>query len=124
MIRIGLVVHNIHDEFSIELIKGTEQFCSKNSCQLSILPVNAKNISAHGYEYRYQASMDLINCHNFDGVIFSGGSLSSFVTLDEYKAILDKIESVPIVNITTDVKGYPYVTSDSQSAFKKIITHQ
>ena len=123
MTRIGLVVHNIHDEFSIELIKGADLFCSKNSCQLFILPVNAKNISAYGYEYRYQASMDFINSSNFDGLIFSGGSLSSFVTLDEYKEILDKIKSVPIVNITTDVKGYPYVTSDSQSAFKKIITH-
>ena len=65
MTRIGLVVHNIHDEFSIELIKGADLFCSKNSCQLFILPVNAKNISAYGYEYRYQASMDFINSSNF-----------------------------------------------------------
>lgn len=123
MTRIGLVVHNIHDDFSVELIKGVELFCEENSCQLFIIPVNAKNSGVYGYEYRYQANMELINHNNLDGIIVSAGTISAFINSDEYKRILDSKESLPIVNVTTDVKGYPFVISDSQKAFKKLVQH-
>jgi len=123
MTRIGLVVHNIHDDFSIELIKGAELFCEENSCQLFILPVNSKNSGVYGYEYRYQANMELINHNNLDGIIVSGGTVSAFINPTEYKKILNSKKSLPIVNITTDIKGYPFVISDSEKAFKKLIQH-
>ena len=40
--RIGLVLHNIHEEYSVELIKGVKRFCKENSIQLILFPINSK----------------------------------------------------------------------------------
>lgn len=121
--RIGLVLHNIHEEYSVELIKGVKRFCKENSIQLILFPINSKLSEKFNFEYRNHAIKELINKSNLDGVIFSAGTLCSFITKKDFKNELDKLSDIPIVNIGINIPGYSFVTSDTKQAFKKMVSH-
>lgn len=121
--RIGLVLHNIHEEYSVELIKGVKRFCKENSIQLILFPINSKLSEKFNFEYRNHAIKELINKSNLDGVIFSAGTLCSFITKKDFKNELDKLGDIPIVNIGINIPGYSFVTSDTKKAFKKMVSH-
>lgn len=121
--RIGLAVHNIHEEYSIELIKGAQRFCKEYGYQLVIFPINAKNSDRHGYEYRHGAVKRLINKSNLSGVILSSATLTSFMDLNEFYEDIKDLEDLPVVHVGLKVPGYSSVTSDSEIAFKKMIRH-
>lgn len=121
--RIGLVLHNIHEEYSVELIKGVKRFCKENNIQLILFPINAKQSEKFNFEYRNHAIKELINKSNLDGVIFSAGTLCSFITKKDFNNDLDELGDIPIVNIGMNIPGYSFVTSDTKKAFKKMVSH-
>lgn len=121
--RIGLILHNIHEEYCVELIKGVERFCNEQNYQLILFPINAKLSEEFGFEYRHHAIKELINKNNIDGAIFSSGALCSYIEKDEFKKDLDRITPLPIVNIGLEISGYSYVSSNTNTAFKNNITH-
>lgn len=121
--RIGLAVHNIHEEYSIELIKGAQKFCKEFGYQLIVFPINAKNSDRHGYEYRHGAVKRLINKANLSGVILSSATLTSFMDINEYIDDIKILEDLPVVHVGLKIPGYSSVTSDSEIAFKKMIRH-
>lgn len=121
--RIGFAVHNIHEEYSVELIRGIRNFCKEFNYQLYIFPINAKHADRYGFEYRHGGIKDLINYHNLDGLILSSASLTSFMDIEEYKEALAKLEPLPIVHIGLKIPGTSCVTSDSEQAFKRMVSH-
>ncbi|MCR5614420.1 GGDEF domain-containing protein [Treponema sp.] len=121
--RIGLVVHNIHEEYSIELIRGVEKFCNENKDQLILFPISQKYAERYGFDSRLRGIKEVVNYNNLDGAVFSAGALCSFCPKEEYKESLEKLRPLPIVNIGMNIAGFPSVTSDSEAAFKKTIAH-
>lgn len=122
MKRIGLAVHNIHEEYSIELIKGVEKFCLENNYQFIIVPISAKHAEQHGFEGRQQAIKEIITRNNFDAVIVSAGPMCTFITKEEFAQDLKKYD-LPIVNVGLEIDDFPAVLSDAKEAFSNTITH-
>lgn len=122
MKRIGLAVHNIHEEYSIELIKGVEKFCTENNYQFIIVPISAKHAEKFGFEGRPQAIKEIITIYNFDAMIMSAGPLCTFITKEEFAQDLKKF-NIPVVNIGLEIEGFPAVLSDSKNAFVNTISH-
>lgn len=121
--RIGFAVHNIHEEYSVELIRGIQKFCKEFNYQLFIFPINAKYSDRFGFEYRHGSMKDLITNHNLDGLILSSASLTSFMDLNEYTQNISVLEPLPLVHIGVNIPGKSCVTSDSEKAFKRMLTH-
>lgn len=122
MKRIGLAVHNIHEEYSIEIIKGVEKFCKENNYQFIIVPISAKHAEQHGFEGRSQAIKEILTKQNFDALIISAGPMCTFITKDEFAEELKKYD-LPVVNIGVEIKNFPTVLCDAKTAFSNTITH-
>lgn len=121
--KIGLVLHNLHEEFSLEISKGVERFCNEKSYSLILLPICPKYSEEHNFEYRNRAILKLINNHNLDGIIYCASSLGSFESKTEVKKDIDALAPLPIVNIGMHIQPYPYVRSESKNAFKNMLLH-
>lgn len=121
--KIGFAVHNIHEEYSVELIRGVQKFCKAFNYQLFIFPINAKNANLFGFEYRHGAIKDLINRNNLDGLILCSASLTSFMDKDEFLQCISGLKPLPLVHIGIEFNGESCVTSDSEKAFKRMIVH-
>ena len=119
----GLAVHNIHDEYNVELIRGVQKFCKDYNHQLFIFPINAKHADKYGYEYRYGGIKGLISANNLDGLILSSASLSSFIDEKDFLNCISQLEPLPTVHIGMALPGKNCVTSDSEDAFKRMISH-
>lgn len=123
MKKIGIVVHNIHEEYSVELINGLEQFCNENGFELVIFPISIKYAEEHGFEYRHQAIKNLININNVDALVLSSAVLCTFESKEEYKQKILSLSPLPCVNVGIDIPGLYCVTSNSEDAFKKNVIH-
>ena len=123
MKKIGLAVHNIHEEYSIELIRGVEKYCSENDLQLLLFPINAQKSENHGFEYRAQSIKNLLTPENVDALILSSGTLSSFITKEEFIEYVKTLSPLPVVSIGVDVPGVPTILSNSKKAFTNNIKH-
>lgn len=121
--KIGLAVHNIHEEYSVELIRGVQEFCKEYNYQLFIFPINAKHADKYGYEYRHGGIKGLISINNLDGLILSSASLSSFMDGKDFLESISHLEPLPTVHIGIALPGKSCVTSDSEDAFKRMISH-
>lgn len=121
--KIGFAVHNIHEEYSVELIRGIQKFCKEFNHQLFVFPINAKHSDKYGFEYRHGGIKGLITSFNLDGLILSSASLTSFMDEKEFLEDIENLAPLPVVHVGLEIEGANCVTSDSEDAFKRMINH-
>lgn len=66
---------------------------------------------------------NLVDRDNVDGLVISGGSLSSQVSAREFQAFCDRYRPLPMVNIGAVVDGIPSVMIDNVSGLRGAVSH-
>jgi DNA-binding LacI/PurR family transcriptional regulator/anti-anti-sigma regulatory factor len=66
---------------------------------------------------------DLVAPDNVDGLVISSGSLSTFVSAEEYEDFCDRYRSLPLVSIGLALEGIPSVLVDNVHGLRGVIDH-
>lgn len=108
---VGLVLHNMHNDFFAPLLSGIEQVVNKN--QYNLLVATYKSPARN-------ESQPPIGPHNTDGMLVFADSLSEeqLKHLCQTKFPLVLIHRTPPVNLKI-----PFVTVENKAATRKIIDH-
>ncbi len=75
------------------------------------------------FELHRNAIYDLVSPDNVDGLIISSGSLSGFVSLEEFKDFYSRYRSLPMVSIGLALEGIPSVLVDNEKGLRDAISH-
>ncbi|MBY8981892.1 MAG: substrate-binding domain-containing protein [Candidatus Lokiarchaeota archaeon] len=66
---------------------------------------------------------DLIHSDNIDGLIAFSGTLSNFITYDQFCEFLQKYKNIPIVSLSLNIPKIPSITVDNVSGMRELISH-
>jgi DNA-binding LacI/PurR family transcriptional regulator/anti-anti-sigma regulatory factor/GAF domain-containing protein len=66
---------------------------------------------------------DLVNADNVDGLIISGGSLSSYVSMEEFETFYSRYRPIPMVSVGLALEGIPSVLVDNEKGLRDAIGH-
>lgn len=121
--RIGLLIHNIHDSYSIQITEGLKKYCRENNYHLTTFPVSAMNAGKFGFEYRHNPLLQLVTKNNVDGLVVSTGSITSFMTLTEIEDFFAKFKDLPVVSLGIDVPSVPIIQVKTEEPFKEMVRH-
>jgi sigma-B regulation protein RsbU (phosphoserine phosphatase) len=66
---------------------------------------------------------DLVSADNVDGLIISGGSLSSYVSMEEFETFYGRYCPMPMVSVGLALKGIPSVLVDNDKGLRDAIGH-
>lgn len=66
---------------------------------------------------------DLIDIENFNGFIFSGGTMGNNIPINEYKNFLQRFSRKPCISIGSTADLYPEFISDNEAGMQDILNH-
>lgn len=121
--KVGIVIHNIHDEYSEDLLNGLETSCKKKNNQLIIFPVTSSKHVTDIIEYKNLSNLPLVNKNNIDSLVISSGSVLNNFTKKEFSDILEHFKDLNSVCISQRIPGMLFISSNAKYSFKRMVAH-
>ncbi len=128
--NIALLLGDIRDVYSNEVVKGAMQAAKENGSNLLIVPGRyfqaGEEYLLGEHEYQYQTLFTYFTKNNVDMVILCAGSVG-YVSDCDGRNSLDlfrkRIGNIPLITISGDAPGVPNVRYDNFSGIHKGITY-
>lgn len=121
--KIGLLIHDSHSEYSMELIKGLENECAKCGAQLVIFTVGEFNCFWSKNEYQCRAVAFFISSNNIDALICASGTQLNNISMEEFTDYLNSFKPLPVVSVGVELPNIPSVVADCARGLKNLINH-
>ncbi|MBN1413081.1 MAG: GGDEF domain-containing protein [Spirochaetales bacterium] len=120
--RIGLLTDRIDYNYQKKILSGIMDMCDRHG--MDFLCYSGGPLGSP-YEYEDQRNIifDLVGEQILDGIILLSGSLSNFITQEEYSRFYKRFLYLPMVSIAVDLPGVPSVLIDNRKGFTDLITH-
>ncbi len=93
---IGFLTHGLMDEYAALLWQGAMDAADEEGLNLLTCPGRDLG-STHEFEARANVVYDLIGPENVDGIVISGGPMSSFVGLEGYRKFCAQYAGLPLL---------------------------
>ncbi|MGD9201950.1 MAG: substrate-binding domain-containing protein, partial [Chitinispirillia bacterium] len=119
----------IEDSMAIDILRNINQAAKDFDINLIIINIGRFYNEEGRYEIstkihkKFMTDKNFINRHNFDGLIFWGTSLHSFLTYSEVPELIKSFKDIPCINISGGIEGISSIMMDNYSGIKLILTH-
>lgn len=129
-ISICVMIGDVSQEFSSELMKGIFDTADKEGVRLLYLMGMPRHVElgvSIRKTYHHNSIYDYANLFGADAYIFSCGSLSGYKGENTYQGFLKHFEAYPYVilqeNLVSDIPGKSCITVDNYDSFSECIEH-
>lgn len=122
-LRIGFVVNTFDIEYSLQILPGITDFCTKHNATHIIFYARNKFSLDNDFEYQYYEITQFINSNTLDGLIFLSASQCAFLKTKELEKYLKSLSPLPIVSIGIKFKDIISIESKSEDAFGMLLQH-
>lgn len=79
--------------------------------------------SPHGFLDQRNALYDLVSKDSVDGLVIASGSLSHYISNEEFETFCKGFGDIPIVSIAQSMTGIPSVLVNNDSGIKSMVAH-
>ena len=130
---ICVMIGDVSNEFSTELVKGYFDSAAKENVRLLLMmgmPRHIGHFEENGEQtvvYHYNSIYDYASLSGADAYVFSCGALSGFESKNTYQEFLKRFEGTPYVILQESIEAAALCTScitvDNYSSFTQCIEH-
>lgn len=120
-IRIGLLVDYVISDYTQLILVGIKKACLEQDVELLIFPIAAMHNIKYGYDYQYIAVTAFLSLNNLDGIIFCSGTQMHYMSKADLVSYLKSYSSIPIINISAEIPGFPSILVECYTAYEKLI---
>ncbi len=123
---IGLLIENTAGvgEYQSTLWAGITDAAQEKDVNLICFTGGTLGFSPYNeFENQRNVAYDLVTTENVDGLVISGGSLSSFATPEEIRSLYDRYLPLPMVSIAVSFAGIPSILVDNDKGMRDVIVH-
>ena len=121
--RIGLIVQDLNSDYSREILKGVEKYCSENNIELFVFIARSKNWAYGTFDYQYFACTSLITEKNLDGILLITNTYLENLSDDEKAGVINQLRILPLVSIGAELEGVPSTQTNCKIGMEKLLEH-
>ncbi len=129
-LNIGLITSGFHDDYSNSVCRGVSAAAEELDCNLFIFPCRfidfkeeSDSISLQNLSRHYNTAAGYASAKSLDLIIISTGAIFKDPQCNLVKEFFKSFGDVPIISLSTEVEGYPYVRCDGTDGMESIVRH-
>ena len=119
---IGFLVDWIDDAYQNQILDGVRDAARDRRIQLLCFAGGVLNSELRGGARR-NATFDLVNAENVDGLILMSGTLGNQIGASELLAYSERFGKLPRVSVAAPLPGMASVVVDNRTGIESAITH-
>jgi sigma-B regulation protein RsbU (phosphoserine phosphatase) len=119
---IGFLTHSISDSYGRPLLAALLNAANKYDTNLICYVGNDYKVK-RGYEEQGNIVYNFIDKKNVDGIIFSGGAISNYISDREFNEFCHSYGGIPKASIAVATKGVPSVLIDNYGGVIQAMDH-
>lgn len=119
---IGLLIDNLYDYSSVNILLGTKKFCEEHGISLLCFAGGSRTSPPHDMANR-TAVYDLADVESIDGLLAISSCLGSDVPFDELRSFYAGFSSLPLINIGVPVPGMPGISVENRRGMDELMSH-
>ena len=121
--RIGLIVQDLNSDYSREILKGVEKYCSENNIELFVFIARSKNWAYGTFDYQYFACTSLVTENNLDGILLITNTYLENLSDEEKDVAIKQLRILPLVSIGAELEGVPSTQTNCKIGMEKLLEH-
>ena len=119
---IGFLIDWVGGRYQSQVWPGAVAAAEERDANLIIF--SGRSLRApQGYLSQSNAIYDVISNENIDGLVILSGTISDYVSRDEFRSFVDRFHPVPIVSISIELENIPSVLIDNRTGMRAIVSH-
>jgi signal transduction histidine kinase/DNA-binding LacI/PurR family transcriptional regulator/DNA-binding NarL/FixJ family response regulator len=119
---IGFFSHSNTDEYGLFLWNGMLAAARDAGVNLLVF-TGADYRTRRGFKAQGNILYELAGSENIDGLVLSGGPMSSYAGLEAYKEFTQRYRSLPMASISVAVNGVPCILIDNYRGMYEAVAH-
>jgi len=120
MRTIGVLTSWLEDAYEISVLGGI--YSAAQQAGANLLCLGGGHVNSP-FERQRNRIFDLVSPARVDGLLLLSGTLSSFVTQDEFRGFCDRFRPLPLVSIAVPMAGMPSVLVDNAFGMRQLLAH-
>jgi len=127
-LNIGLVTSGFHDDYSNSVCRGITAAAEEHGCNLFVFPCRFIDYKSEPYSSQnicrqYNTTSAYASDKNLDFIIVSTGAIFRSPNQDDVRAFFESFGNIPVISLSVNVEGYPYVRHDCTDGLTSVINH-
>lgn len=126
---VGLVVANLSNLFSRNIVKGAMSAAQELDVNLAVIPMkyigrdNAPESVDEKYDYMFNTLLTHVSDGSLDYIIISVGEIAYSMTKNDVQEFLKQIGDTPVLSIAAEVEGFESLVFDNASGVSEAVRY-
>lgn len=113
----------VEDDYQIGIVRGAAQVAEPANVQLVCIAGGVVGDARADRRSERNFLFDLIEPHQFAGVLSLSGSLSNQLGIAKFTDFLGKFGDLPLVNLGVEIPRSPSITVDGAAGMRAVVSH-
>ena len=113
----------VEDDYQIGIVRGATQVAEPANVQLVCIAGGVVGDARADRRSERNFLFDLIEPHQFAGVLSLSGSLSNQLGIAKFSDFLGKFRGLPLVNLGVEIPRSPSITVDGGAGMRAVVSH-
>ncbi len=122
--RVALLMDAVEDDYQIGIVRGACQAAEPANVQLVCIAGGVVGDKRADRRSERNFLFDLIEPHQFAGVLSLSGSLSNQLGLEKFSGFIEKFSNLPLVNLGVEIPRSHSITVNGAAGMRAVISHQ
>jgi len=125
MVNIGVLVHSLTSEYSINILNGITDFFKDKEVRLIIAQAKTPYADNTAYGYQCWSTTSFLNTPELDALIVLSGEFTSTISIPKLSLALSNYKKIPVISVGQELflpKNY-FTQVDCKSAYRDVISH-
>jgi DNA-binding LacI/PurR family transcriptional regulator/signal transduction histidine kinase len=119
---IGFILDWVGGRYQSQVWLGALAAAEARDANLIIF--SGRSLSApQGFLSQSNALYDVISSENLDGLVILSGTISNYVTQEEFREFVHRFQPLPIISISIELAGIPSLLIDNRGGMRAVIAH-
>ncbi|NLG16898.1 MAG: GGDEF domain-containing protein [Fibrobacter sp.] len=119
---VGLFISDLENAYTYNLYMGAMDAAKRSDTNLIIFPGKSPK-APYEFDYQFNAIYELPSADNIDALILATGTITNFLSHEEFEAFYKRYEGIPLVSISIPLSGISSVLIDNKVGLKKAFSH-
>ncbi len=119
---VGLFISDLENAYTYNLYMGAMDAAKRSDTNLVIFPGKSPK-APYEFDYQFNAIYELPSPDNIDALILATGTITNFLSNEEFEAFYKRYEGIPLVSISIPLSGISSVLIDNKVGLKKAFSH-